>query len=161
MPYSARIVANAFLWKAREGGRVLTHMQLQKLVYFMHAWYLAIHNKPLVQEAPQAWQYGPVFSTIYHELKAHGANPITSMLTEVNPADGRFVALMPNSNDTPFWTMLSKVWDRYHRFSAAELSSLSHEADGPWDSARKAGNVNIDKNVITDFYKRKLNASAA
>ena len=49
MSYKPRLIANAFLLKASSYRRSLSHLQLQKLVYFAHAWHLAIHKEPLIK----------------------------------------------------------------------------------------------------------------
>ena len=41
MSYSVNSVANAFLHLARKDKKALTHMQLQKLCFFAHAFHLA------------------------------------------------------------------------------------------------------------------------
>ena len=54
----------------------LTEKQLQKLVYYSYVWYIAKHNRrkssikrKLFKEAPEAWLHGPVFYTLYREMK--------------------------------------------------------------------------------------------
>lgn len=55
-------------------------MHLQKLTYFAHGWYIAFNDQeqiqPLINEPFQAWEYGPVCSSIYHEFKGFGCNAI-------------------------------------------------------------------------------------
>jgi uncharacterized phage-associated protein len=160
MAYSPRIVANALLWDAKKRNGSLTHMKLQKLVFFMHAWSLALYGAPLVTEKPQAWQYGPVFPSIYHELKSFGSGNITSMLAELNTATGQFVPLVPNPQDERFWSLLKRVWDRYGGFSAGQLSALTHESGGPWERAYKNAQREIPDDWIANHYRHKLPATA-
>ena len=83
MSYKPRLIANAFLLKAREARLSLSHLHLQKLVYFAHAWHLAIHKEPLIDETIKVWPNGPTIDSLYHELKAHGSKKI-EMMEEVN-----------------------------------------------------------------------------
>ena len=69
-PYSALAIANFFL----ENHKSISPMKLQKLVYFAHGWNLAISNNPLIKEPIEAWDYGPVISTIYNEFKLFGGS---------------------------------------------------------------------------------------
>jgi len=161
MSYSPRVVANALLRRAKERGVKLTHMKLQKLVFFMHAWSLALNDKLLLKEKPAAWPYGPVFDTLYHDLKSFGSNPIDSLLTELNPVTGNVTAMVPSPTDGSFWKLLDSVWDRYSVFSAMQLSALTHEAGGPWDKARRGQTGDIPDDWIKSHYKAKLNAQSS
>ena len=40
MPYSPAIVANAVLYRAKQRGIRISHLKLQKLIFFIHAWRL-------------------------------------------------------------------------------------------------------------------------
>lgn len=60
-PYKAKAAANYCLDLAEEEGKRLDPMQIQKLVYFAHGWYLALTGEPLVEEHPEAWAYGRSF----------------------------------------------------------------------------------------------------
>ena len=159
MPYSPRIVANAFLWK--KGAAGLSHMKLQKLVFFVHAWALALNNQRLVTESPEAWPYGPVFTSLYHELKQFGSQNITMLLQELNPATGQLAALIPNEKDATFWSLFDRVWDRYGRLSAMQLSSLTHETGGPWERARSNFAGEIRDEWIADYYRAQLTPAPA
>lgn len=154
--YKPSLVANAFLYKAKQLGAPLTHMKLQKLVFFMHAWSLAFDGKSVVAERPEAWQYGPVFETLYHSLKANGSKQVSDYLTMLNPATGELQALIPNVNDKHLWNLLEQVWDRYGGFSAMQLSALTHEAGSPWDVARQAQRTSLDDGAIASFYRSKI-----
>jgi uncharacterized phage-associated protein len=157
MAYAPRLVANAFLVDAKKRGVGLTHMQLQKLVFFIHAWSLALKRASFLNERPEAWKYGPVFESLYHELKAYGSQNVGNLLTEFNPSTGTFLAMVPSPQDQDFWSLFEQVRERYGRFSAMELSALSHEKGGPWEQARGAMVGDIPDDWIADFYRSKLN----
>jgi uncharacterized phage-associated protein len=161
MAYDSRLVANALLHKAKERGQSLSHLKLQKLLFFTQAWGLALHDDPVMDDYPEAWDYGPVFPALYHELKRNGSRPIEGYLEEPFGNDGKKVALVPGPADTKFWNLVDQVWDRYGSLSAGQLSSLSHVSGGPWDQARKGGMRNIARSAITDFYRSQLPAHAA
>jgi uncharacterized phage-associated protein len=79
MAYEAKAVANHFLDLAQDSRGTLSPMKIQKLVYFSHGWHLSINNgRALIDEAVQAWTYGPVIPSLYHEFKKYGNGPITS-----------------------------------------------------------------------------------
>ena len=156
MTYRPNLIANAFIYKAKLLGLPLTHMKLQKLVFFMHAWSLALRGSSVVSERPDAWTYGPVFESLYHSLKSNGSSPVGEYLTMINPQSGQLQALIPNLEDKEFWTLLDQVWDRYGKFSALELSALTHEAGGPWSQAREARVESLDDTQVRNYYRSKL-----
>ena len=55
-------------------------MKLQKLAYFAHGWNLAIRNTPLINESVEAWKFGPVIPSLYHDVKGYGMEPITAKI---------------------------------------------------------------------------------
>lgn len=113
-------VAAYFLRRANEEGKVLTPMQVQKLVYLAHGWHLAITGEPLINEQVEAWQYGPVIPSLYHEYKKFGAQPITvASVHDFHPPDD----LRP---------ILEKVWEVYKDFTGSQLSAMTHKRGTPW-----------------------------
>lgn len=154
--YSPSLVANAFLYKARNSGAQVSHMKLQKLVFFMHAWSLASTGSSYVSERPEAWTYGPVFDSLYHELKSFGSRDVDAFLTQMNPAAGERQPMIPVLSDTEFWNLLNQVWDRYSPLSALQLSALTHEAGSPWEKARQTKSGWIRDELVRDYYRPQL-----
>lgn len=61
MAFLAKIVANCLLQRDFEDGRAtISPMKLQKLVYLLHGWNLAIAEEPAIDSQFLAWPYGPV-----------------------------------------------------------------------------------------------------
>ncbi|QLH42366.1 MAG: DUF4065 domain-containing protein [Coxiellaceae bacterium] len=54
-------------------------MKLAKLIYVAHGWSLALNDVPLIDEAVQAWKFGPVIESVYHEFKHFGNDVINSL----------------------------------------------------------------------------------
>jgi uncharacterized phage-associated protein len=156
--YSPSLVANAFLYKAKQAGVPLSHMKLQKLVFFVHAWSLALHQESMVTERPEAWPYGPVFDGLYHELKGYGSRNIDGYLMQMNPQTGERQSMVPQFQDATFWGLLDQVWQRYSSFSAMQLSALTHEAGGPWQHARQRGAGWLDDQQVASHYRAQLPA---
>ena len=77
MSHDPKAVANYFLDCAKEDGESLTLLKLVKLVYLAHGWHLGLTGDPLIKENVEAWRYGPVVPSIYHDLKIFGNNAIT------------------------------------------------------------------------------------
>ena len=44
---TAKSVAEFLIWSAHESGSFISNLKLQKLLYYIQAWHLAIHDRPL------------------------------------------------------------------------------------------------------------------
>lgn len=169
MPYSAKTVANEFLHLAKEEGRSLTPMQLVKLVYFAYGWYWVIANDRLINERIQAWEYGPVVPSIYHEFKRFGNRPINGFASELTPVgDGNSFTFqlddprIPES-DTVARQLIKRVWDVYKGFSAIQLSQMTHEFGTPWAETpnKEVKGTSIDDDRIKDYFNQLARNNAA
>lgn len=128
--YDPKSIANYFLDLAAAAGQRITPMKLQKLIYYAHGWYAGYYNRPLINENVQAWQYGPVIPSLYHEFKPYGANPIQGKATAY--IDGVFREVPP-PDDPNVQQFLRNVWSSYSPFTGIALSEMTHAADSPWD----------------------------
>lgn len=122
MAYSAAAVANAFLDLAKKESRSLTNMKLQKLVYIAHGWSLALLGRPLLYNDIQAWPWGPVIPKLYKPLRKYGSG----VVTEPIPCDERVDVFSPEMD------IIEGVWKGYGRYSAAQLSGITHKSGTPW-----------------------------
>ena len=99
---------------------LISHMKLQKLIYFCQGYSLALFDKPLFPEPIEAWTHGPVCPDLYHRLKGYGASPITSVI------DPKKIAL-----DNKEKLLIKMVYNNYGQYSALGLRNITHEQD-PW-----------------------------
>ena len=143
-------VANWFILKAKENGESITAMKLQKLIYYAHGWCLALYERPLVKDKVQAWTYGPVFPHIYHLAKAYGSEPIDSLLYGYRSPP----SVVQDSD--PRIPLLEKIWEVFGKYSASQLSRMTHELGGPWDRTRKDNpdrrGATIPEELLTEYF---------
>jgi uncharacterized phage-associated protein len=125
MTYDARQVANWFVKRARDDGKVLSIMSLLKLVYFAHGWKLALHGKPLFSNRIEAWQYGPVVPDVYNEFRSQGVD-VKKVATEYK-----------HEFDLKSQDVLGQVYKVYGKLPPFQLSELTHVKGGPWHVARE------------------------
>ncbi len=72
-PYTANQIADWFLGSIDRGaGDSITHLKLQKLIYYAQAWSLALFKTSLFNEDLQAWVHGPVAPSIYRRFSTSG-----------------------------------------------------------------------------------------
>jgi uncharacterized phage-associated protein len=154
MVVSVHDVADYFITKVDlEAGDDITHLKLQKLVYYAQAWYLAMHNKPLFQNRIEAWAHGPVCREIYDRFRHFSGKPI--------PAKAALSA--PSEIDADVKDYLDEVWEVYSQYSAAKLEHMTHE-EAPWIEARKGIMLGmpsqevISENTMRDYYSQRMQA---
>ncbi|MBS5783718.1 MAG: DUF4065 domain-containing protein [Clostridium sp.] len=57
-------------------GHPISNLQLQKILYYLQGYYMALFKRPLFQEDICAWKLGPVVPTVYRCYNYFGAEPI-------------------------------------------------------------------------------------
>jgi uncharacterized phage-associated protein len=164
MGISAKAVANYFLDLAGQEGKKLTPLKLQKLVFVAHGWYLAINGNSLVEdEFAEAWQYGPVFPSLYHEFKDLGRDTIdrqaTKMSVTKNASGGFDIDISePELPDDAREAkdVIDQVWSSYGKLSGLQLSDMTHRDGTPWEKVRTetagVNNADIPNDDIRQHY---------
>jgi uncharacterized phage-associated protein len=161
MAFSAKAVANFFLRKAKdeEGAYSLSPMKIQKLVFFAHGWHLALSDDaPLINELVQAWPYGPVIPSLYHEFKHFGNSPITALATKLKWGDNvkktgkvrEYNPTIPTEGNEQLIELLDKVWSVYKKYSAVQLSNMTHAPGAPWSTVSEKYPNGIPKGAVID-----------
>jgi len=123
---TASQVANYLVKKCVQEGEPLTNKRLQKLLYYIQAWSLAINGTPIFEDKIEAWIHGPAIRNVYEEYKSFVANPIT---TPANP--NLNVSLGKNTED-----FIQRILSAYSKYDTATLEVMTH-AEEPWQKARK------------------------
>lgn len=135
---SALAVANVFLDCAEaEVGRELTHIGVQKLVYFAHGWHLAITDKPLIIEQVEAWPLGPVIESLYHAFKHFKGKKITSRASMPDFQNGEVEAVrakLPANIDHMTVSVIQAVWEKYKNLSGGQFIAITHQPGTPWQN---------------------------
>jgi uncharacterized phage-associated protein len=146
MSYPAIKIANYFIEKSNY---TISPMKLIKLVYIAHGWHLALTNTALIDETVEAWQYGPVISSLYKNFKRYGNLEITELGNSISNN-------IPIDSNTE--KLLEKVWEVYGKFTATQLANLTHAPKTPWfiawhqNGGKKSHNHHIDNESIQAYY---------
>ena len=126
----------------------ITNLKLQKLLYYVQGWHLAINKTPAFDEDFQAWIHGPVNNEVYQEYKSFQWRPI---LAEHKP-----VTLNEDLKQ-----LVDKVLDVYGNDSAIELELRTHR-ETPWLIARDGlpedatCNTIITKDTMYDYFSKLI-----
>lgn len=167
MGYSAKAIANYFLdhYGDMKTSPKTSPLKLQKLVYISHGWSLAIFDEELVDdEYAEAWQYGPVFPSLYYEFKEFGRRPINRNATDLHLSDFEyfeFVKPKVEVDDEQNHALLNRIWDVYGGYTPVQLSNMTHKDGTPWRKARNEAkgmrNFHIDNKIIKKYYSDLAN----
>lgn len=141
--YNPAAVANRFLAYGNDNDRLLSPMQVLKLVYIAHGWYLAGTDEPLIDEEVQAWKYGPIVPSLFHEFKEYGQEPVQRFarvpahwndtpdngtgFSDISGLDAPMVTYDEPADEYLFW-----VWKKYGQLSLTELTKFTHRDGTPW-----------------------------
>jgi uncharacterized phage-associated protein len=153
--YTPATIANEFLHRAGMAGKTLTPMQLLKLVYIAHGWHMAVNAEPLFDEAVEAWKYGPVVPSLFHEFKEFGGTPIRRLAHAIDvPVGGEeddqgWIVRTPfvPPSDSNAHKLLDWVWQGYGGRDGGSLSDMTHEPGTPWSETvaeMKKNNPHVD-----------------
>lgn len=129
MAHSAKAVANYFLSLASK--EKLNPLKLQKLIYFAHGWHLALFDEALINEAVEAWAFGPVIDSIYEEFREFGKDSINRLAFEFKDLEN-FYPPKVSESDTKTSSLLNKIWKTYGKFTGIQLSNMTHKDGTPW-----------------------------
>lgn len=155
MIYTAKSIANYLLDLAKSKGELLSPMKLQKLVYYAHGWYVGHKGEPLIDEPVEAWPYGPVIPSLYHEFKQFGSEGISIKAREFDGVSS--FREVPPPEDASIRRYLEGVWSSYGQYTGLKLSELTHSPDGPWDKTwKESGGMrgsDIPFSVIAEHFK--------
>ena len=142
-------IARWFINRAdRAAGEAITHLKVQKLLYFSDAYHMA-NFKSIFDEQFQAWAHGPVVAEVWHEFKSYQWDAI-----ETQPA--------AKIKDNDLLNYLEAVYEKFGKLGAKRLEEITHE-HAPWRDVR--GNLPLEakcsaiirKETIRDFYANRIN----
>jgi uncharacterized phage-associated protein len=154
--YSAPHVANFILESAEQERLPITQLKLLKLVYLSYGWVLAVLKRKLFEEEIEAWEYGPVVPSLYHEFKRFGSRPITERSVYMDENGQITTPSIPY--DDLARDVMKKSWDVYKPFTAVALVNKTHEPETPWAKHYGAHGANtpIPDQEIQDYFTKEI-----
>lgn len=144
MAYKAKQIANWFIRRAvidvnNCGGEYITHLKLQKLLYFAQGCYGVIEKEPLFNEKIYAWAHGPVVADLYPFYKQYHDNGITEY-EDVNI-------------DEHTSSILEEVYQVFGQYSAWALRNITHQ-QSPWLETKQ--DAEIPNAKIFDYFAKNI-----
>lgn len=129
MEYSARDIAAYIVNYSIKNKNYVSNLKLQKLLYYVQAYFAIKRNKPCFGEDFEHWRHGPVIPEIYSEYKAYFNENITDYQEHEDII----------SRDK---VLINKVIESYSDYNAWDMVRKTHKED-PW--------INTDDNEIIEW----------
>lgn len=129
-----------------EKGDIISNLKLQKMLYYMQGYWLAIFKEPLFEDEIEAWMYGPVVPTVYDHFKKFGSSAI--MPEDVDKPE--FINLNDTEED-----LFNNVIEEYGQFSAVKLMEMTHK-ETPWKSVSPSRGSIISHKSMREYFLSQL-----
>ena len=152
-------IANEFIGRARKDGRTLDALQLNKLVYFSHAWMLGMHHRPLLDQPIKAWKFGPIIPNLFRATQ-------TGIYTLGDEIDLPSLQISETLPDRQQMDVINQVYELYGEFKGAQLSSMAHTDGTPWhriwqshgarEWEEERRNATIPDPMLEDYYGNQI-----
>ena len=81
--YDALDIARYVINYCNQKGYLISNLRVQKLLYFIQAYYVTEYNKPCFYNTIEAYDFGPVINDVYNEYKCHGNSHIPYIKTYI------------------------------------------------------------------------------
>lgn len=129
-------------------GFCISHLKIQKMLYFCQGYYLGLYNKPLFDEKIEAWQHGPVIPSVYNFFKKDNQSyMIPSQNYLMNESE--ISSLGKNEKE-----MIDSVFQIKGQYSAWKLRDETH-SQSPWiDAYNIAPNTEITQKTLSAYFAR-------
>lgn len=136
----------------------MSHLKLQKLLFYCDAYHMAYFGEELVTDEFEAWVHGPVSRAVYDSLKDKSIlySDLSFIDHGVNPDD----EIKKLTSDQQ--TMLNDVLGELSTWTGTQLEATTHR-ESPWIEARRGYgdgakcSVHISKTTTLEFYKKEIN----
>lgn len=144
MAYPVLAVANKILayGASATNGELVSNLKLQKLLYYVQGFHLAVFGEPLFEEEIEAWMYGPVVPSVYAHYQEYGNKGI----------EPESEVLELSSEEEALFAEVLRVYGDY---SAIGLMNLTHN-EYPWKSTPEGRGHVIDKEKLRTFFKTRI-----
>ncbi|MCF0155331.1 MAG: DUF4065 domain-containing protein [Veillonella sp.] len=144
--------------------KAMSHLKLQKLIYFVYAEYLVKYGKALFSEPILAYKHGPVVREIYDIYKNYGARTIEPQHvgeaeSDLEPAFDIdlpivYARLAKTANKDEVIDVLESVLTTYGPMNPWDLVALTHRENTPW--SKTAQSQKISDELILEYHKNEI-----
>ena len=148
--YSALDVARLVVNISNDNGYSISNLKLQKILYFIQRAFLVVFDIPCFTDDIEAWEYGPVVTSVYQEFKVYGSNCIPRITTYRFINFEKLSVETKNFDDGIFADkdkiLVKNIIEIYKDISPVAMIKLTHN-QSPWIEAFKSGTNMIISNI--------------
>ena len=113
--YNVLDICNYIILYCRKKGYEITNLRLQKILYFVQAFFLQETDAPCFNADIEAWDLGPVVPDAYHFFKKFGASPLR--------VDNQFILSKILEEDR---NRINEVVDLLSSYTTYQLHNITH-----------------------------------
>ena len=124
---------------------LISNLKVQKILYYMQGFHLAMYDKPLFEEDIYAWLYGPAVPEAYRHFKDFGSGHI-----ELSDNNLEKYYIDFSDDETK---LMTDVWDAYGQYTAYKLMLFTHD-ELPWRSTPRDSVISHQK--LKDYFVTQL-----
>ena len=124
MAASADHIADYLIALGHRSQRPMTHLDVQKLLFFVQGWHLAMVGEPATDEA----FLGPVVPSVYQRLRRYGKGIIPEAEVRSDPV---------MTLDARLLDLTGRVFETYREHDPGALVGLAHLPGTPWRAVRE------------------------
>lgn len=127
----------------------ISNLHLQKILYLADMNFVGKNSIRLVSEDFEAWDFGPVIPSLYHQCKAFGAKKVPDIFWSAKDISGTREA-----------AMLENAWQALRSQSPGQLVENTHWAGGAWAGRYRPGarGIKILSDDMINEYKNRRDA---
>lgn len=126
--------------------RVVTQLQLQKLMFLFEAYYMNKENIERLYDCEyHAWNFGPVAIPLYKKFSKYGRDDITLEQKEID---------IGNNIQENRKSIMNEIYNTFGKLSALDLVKFTHAEGSPWSNVWNREKYGIiPKTNIKEWFK--------
>lgn len=150
--YDALEVSRHIINYSNDAGYGITNLKLQKLLYFVQAYFFIKKGKPCFRDSIEAWNFGPIVPSVYREYKRYGGFYVFSVETYIDSLTLKRKKFEDNVISVEDKKLIDEVIDTFAEYSNSRLTDLVH-GQTPWQEAYRSdhGRV-ISANAMREYF---------
>lgn len=137
----AKDIARYVIFYCHEHKYPISNLKLQKILYFIQAYFLVDANKSCFSDVIEAWDYCPIVPSVYEEYRIFGSLNIPC--TD-NGSEFRYI----KSDD---YDSLNRILAEVSKNTEFQLTYITRN-QSPWLDARKSVTKRITNKAIKDYF---------
>jgi len=148
-------VVDYIIVKLDEADAGLNILKLQKLLYYVQAWRLALTQRTLFDGKFQAWVHGPVSRQVYDRFSV---KYMMYAALDINDVRAGYDASLLADDEKAH---IDEVLEAYAKYTGSQLERMTHDEE-PWIQARgdrapgDRCEVELDEGLMATYYRQEL-----